>query len=230
MYQSQFIEQIFSFTKWETAGGRFGKIQKKYYPELNLVKQYNAEDIIDTLRFSERRNLFKQSMDELQEDKLFVSSVHGEAHILRVCILCFFLAEKLEIDDEEFKDVLETAKYHDIGRINEEADKRHGLRGAELMNRMNMSVSQEKLKIYQAVVAAHSLETEAFEDEWKRWGNTVQEIDRGRNMLEILKDADALDRFRLRDQSLRLSFLNKAISHQMVQGAYELFHFFPGRR
>lgn len=98
------------------------------------------------------------------------------------------------------------------------------------MNRMNMSVSQEKLKIYQAVVAAHSLETEAFEDEWKRWGNTVQEIDRGRNMLEILKDADALDRFRLRDQSLRLSFLNKAISHQMVQGAYELFHFFPGRR
>ena len=97
MYQSQFIEQIFSFTKWETAGGRFGKIQKKYYPELNLVKQYNAEDIIDTLRFSERRNLFKQSMDKLQEDKLFVSSVHGEAHILRVCILCFFLAEKLEI-------------------------------------------------------------------------------------------------------------------------------------
>lgn len=93
-----------------------------------MEKQYNAENIIDTLRFSERRNLFKQSMDKLQEDKLFVSSVHGEAHILRVCILCFFLAEKLEIDDEEFMDVLETAKYHDIGRINEEADKRHGLR------------------------------------------------------------------------------------------------------
>ena len=158
MYQSQFIERIFSFTKWETAGERFEKIQKKYYPELNLEKQYNAENIIDTLRFFFFCYLFKQSMDKLQEDKLFVSSVHGEAHILRVCILCFFLAEKLEIDDEEFMDVLETAKYHDIGRINEKADKRHGLRGAELMSRMNISVSQEKLKIYQAVVASHSLE------------------------------------------------------------------------
>ena len=59
----------------------------------------------------------------------------------------FFLAEKLEIDDEEFMDALETAKYHDTGRINEKADKRHGLRGAELMSRMNISVSQEKLKI-----------------------------------------------------------------------------------
>lgn len=230
MYQLQFINQIFSFTEWERAGGRFREIQKKYYPELNLKKQYNAENIIDTLRFSERRSLFQQSMDALQEDKLFVSSVHGEAHILRVCILCFFLAEKLGIDEEEFKDVLETAKYHDIGRINEETDKRHGQRGAELMGRMDISVSQEKLKIYQAVVAAHSLEKEAFEDEWKKWGNSDREMERGRNILEILKDADALDRFRLRDQSLRLSFLNKDISHQMVQGAYELFHFFPGHR
>lgn len=65
------------------------------------------------------------------------------------------------------------------------------------MSRMNISVSQEKLKIYQAVVASHSLENEAFEDEWKKWGNTVQKIDLGRDMLEILKDADALDRFRL---------------------------------
>lgn len=56
------------------------------------------------------------------------------------------------------------------------------------MSRMNISVSQEKLKIYQAVVAFHSLENEAFEDEWKKWGwgNTIQKIDLGRDMLEIL--------------------------------------------
>ena len=157
MYQSQFIKQIFEFAKWETAEGRFEKIQRKYYPELDLKKQYNARDIIDTLRFSERRSLFQQSMDELQEDRLFVSSVHGEAHILRVCILCFFLAEKLGIDDEEFRDVLETAKYHDIGRINDKADRQHGPRGAELMSRMDFPAGREKLKVYQAVIAAHSL-------------------------------------------------------------------------
>ena len=41
------------------------------------------------------------------------------------------------------------------------------------MSRTNILVSQEKLKIYQAVVAVHSLENKAFEDEWKKWGNIM---------------------------------------------------------
>ena len=61
------------------------------------------------------------------------------------------------------------------------------------MSRTNILVSQEKLKIYQAVVAVHSLENKAFEDEWKKWGNAVQKIDWGRDRLEILRDVDALD-------------------------------------
>ena len=159
---------------------------------------------------------------------MYASAVHGEDHILRVCILCFFLSEKLGISDKEFIDLLEIAKYHDIGRINDKADKGHGLRGAILIEQMNLPYGKEKLKKYQAVIASHSLRDEDFEEEWKRWGNKMKEINWGRNLLEILKDADALDRFRLRNQSLQLSFLHKDISLRAVQGAYEIYHLFPG--
>lgn len=227
MYQREFIKQVFNFQNWKISESRFEEIRKKYYSELDLAAQYNAKVIIDTLRFSGKKDLFLQSMNDLQEDKLYASAVHGEAHVLRVCILCFFLSEKLGLSEEELKDILEIAKYHDLGRINDEADKEHGSRGAILMEKMDFSWGKEKLRIYQAVIAAHSLGDEAFETEWKRWENQTGELIKGRNLLEILKDADALDRFRLRDQSLRLDFLHKDISFRTVQGAYELYHLFP---
>lgn len=228
MYQTKFLERIFSFKGWNITADRFKKIQKKYYLTLDMDVQYDAQAIINTLSFSRRKDLFIQSMNSLQEEKLYASAVHGEDHILRVCILCFFLSEKLGISDKEFIDLLEIAKYHDIGRINDKADKGHGLRGAILIEQMNLPYGKEKLKKYQAVIASHSLRDEDFEEEWKRWGNKMKEINWGRNLLEILKDADALDRFRLRNQSLQLSFLHKDISLRAVQGAYEIYHLFPG--
>ena len=182
MYQREFIKQVFNFQNWKISESRFEEIRKKYYSELDLAAQYNAKVIIDTLRFSGKKDLFLQSMN---------------------------------------------AKYHDLGRINDEADIEHGSRGAILMEKMDFSWGKEKLRIYQAVIAAHSLGDEAFETEWKRWENQTGELIKGRNLLEILKDADALDRFRLRDQSLRLDFLHKDISFRTVQGAYELYHLFP---
>lgn len=58
------------------------------------------------------------------------------------------------------------------------------------------------------------------------WTNSMDNINYGKMLLGIIKDADALDRFRLRDCSLRTEFLHNKESLHLVRAAYELYHLY----
>ena len=164
-------------------------------------------------------------MNLLVNSLLYKSQVHGEKHISRVCILAYYLACIKEFPLEIIRDVLEIAKYHDIGRINDGKDENHGLRGAILYSQYFRNTS-EKSNVYGAIITAHSLRDEVFEKVWLEWTNSMDNINYGKMLLGIIKDADALDRFRLRDCSLRTEFLHNKESLHLVRAAYELYHLY----
>lgn len=226
LLSSVFLRRVMDFNDWEWTEGKFTVVQQNYYPELSEIPQVNAVKIIQSIKQSRYLDLFVEAMNDLNEDELYKSSVHGKEHIYRVCLLAFYISVSEESPAILIKDVLETAKYHDIGRIDDREDKAHGKRGAYLLEERRTVSDMTVLHKYQAVISAHSLPDDQFDEEWTFWGNEDKENAYGRRVLNVLKDADALDRFRLRDGSLRTEFLRENLSLHMVKGAYELCHLF----
>lgn len=224
-FKHEFLERIFNMQIPKVDEKFYLTVRNKYYRHLMVISQYSAENIITGIKNSSNYTLFIEEMNLLENSLLYKSQVHGEKHVMRVCILACFLACLKELPVEIIRDVLEVAKYHDIGRINDGEESNHGFRGAMLYSQHFRQYSN-KTNIYGAIITAHSLRDEEFEKEWKQWDNPIDEIEYGKLLLGIIKDADALDRFRLRDCSLKTEFLHNKESLQLVRGAYELYHLY----
>lgn len=172
------------------------------------------------------RNVYPYTDIRLISNGILVTKMSDQLiQTIRVCILAYYLACIKEFPLEIIRDVLEIAKYHDIGRINDGKDENHGLRGAILYSQYFRNTS-EKSNVYGAIITAHSLRDEVFEKVWLEWTNSMDNINYGKMLLGIIKDADALDRFRLRDCSLRTEFLHNKESLHLVRAAYELYHLY----
>ena len=223
---SGFLRKIMNFNEWERIENKFADVQQYYYPELSKISQIGAREIIQDIKQNRFFNMFVKTMNDLNEDELFFSYIHGKEHIYRVCILAFFISLREEQPRGLIKDVLEVAKYHDIGRIDDTEDAFHGKRGAYILAKRRLFSDAAVLQKYQAVISAHSLPDDQFNKEWKFWGNKDQDKPTGSRILNILKDADALDRFRLSDFSLETRYLRENLSIHMIKGAYELCHLF----
>ena len=224
-FKNEFFEHIFNGQSKSVGEGFYLEVRDKYYPHLTEISQCSAEYLLSEIKRTSTYNLFIKEMNLLVNSLLYKSQVHGEKHISRVCILAYYLACIKEFPLEIIRDVLEIAKYHDIGRINDGKDENHGLRGAILYSQYFRNTS-EKSNVYGAIITAHSLRDEVFEKVWLEWTNSMDNINYGKMLLGIIKDADALDRFRLRDCSLRTEFLHNKESLYLVRAAYELYHLY----
>ena len=128
----------------------------------------------------------------IPEHYLTPHGIHGILHAHRV----LFLADKISrwyfLTDRE-KDILGLACcYHDIGRVNDWGDRRHGelsckkIIELKLLDRIELSSEDKKLIL--RLIEAHCIEDSAFV------GTKREKL-----LFKILKDADGLDRVRLHD-------------------------------
>ena len=60
--------------------------------------------------------------------------------------------------------------------------------------------------LLKTIVTCHSIDDEYFESVAKK--NNIEDIDRCRKMLNVLKDSDALDRIRLEDPYIKIDLMN----------------------
>lgn len=109
-------------------------------------------------------------------------SIHGFGHGLRVSVYCWiiiqYLGIKNQLTEAQTKEIILAALFHDVGRLNDNADPRHGKRSADWIKKnLEGGVSAEVL----TAVANHSLDQPE--------NSSVQ--------LKILQSADAVDRYRL---------------------------------
>lgn len=106
------------------------------------------------------------------------------------------------------------ALYHDIGRDDDMEDSDHGHRGAK---KILMHISDNKMDmIIPAVIHAHSLLDEEAYQIFRQYNIEKSQYARYSKILSIIKDADALDRFRLRPNSLNPEYFRIDFSKILI--------------
>jgi len=124
------------------------------------------------------------------------SSLHGVRHTQRVHIHVRRLARALSWDDTDAGLALQAALWHDIGRTDDGWDPGHGEDSARRARKKQLldvlSPADAALVVF--AIRLHCLPDDLGEEEARR----LAEQERGLRILWLLKDADGLDRVRLR--------------------------------
>lgn len=163
---------------------------------------------------------FNKLMKNLDIDKLYSSPIHGVDHNIRVAVFALIISAFEKIDLDDFRIIIECAKYHDIGRINDLEDITHGFMGARKIDFLESKYNSRELSYMRTVITVHSLPDDSF----KRIAllNDVDDMERCRKMFHILKDADGLDRARLEWPYIDIDYLRTFTAKRLIPFAYEL--------
>ena len=134
------------------------------------------------------------------------SDLHGPGHTARV--MCW--AAVLTRGSPWFDAVLWAAACHDLRRLDDGDDPRHGLRAGAWVRKKLPRMLQRPPQDLELI--ARACDWHVCPDRESEWDHPT---------LWLLKDADGLDRARLGD--LDLSFLRRPAARDLVDGAYALF-------
>ena len=183
------------------------------------VIPYDYKEFIKTIKQSKHYPLFQTLCNEIKIEYIYKSDVHGISHNERVALLSLFLAEKENLDETDTKIAILGALYHDIGRINDLVDDLHGTRSAKLVDKLNLTLDDESLKILKIAMTYHSLADNKFYENLESFNTNPS---RTIKAFEILKDADGLDRVRLGGGYLNLKYLRTQEAVKLTPVAFQL--------
>ena len=165
--------------------------------------------------------------NEIKQENINVDlKVHGQRHIKNVLLYSALIGQDVIKNKNDLKLILLAAKYHDIGRKTD-AYEEHAEPSADIaMEKLKDSCSVEELAIIKTIIQFHEIprnsycENEFFEAIARKNGIPDSEIINVREMAEVLKDADALDRTRFINRArLNHKFLKYDISKRLIKFA-----------
>lgn len=154
------------------------------------------------------------------------SYFHGPLHCARVLLYALIMGERLLKDDAQALTILaHAAVFHDSRRQDEWADTGHGARAARYYAEFCQNAGNDDLPYHpEAACLMH------FHDLNDRKGNThidehfAGDAGRVRLLFAIFKDADALDRLRFGDLSLKVSYLRTPEALSILNFAKKLIN------
>ena len=179
-----------------------------------------------------KNSMYGRIMDrailELDRGVLYKSEgFHGEDHITRTITLGAYVAKGERYSEEETKLLLLCCSYHDVGRSNDKRDDGHGPKAAEMImagrvTAMN-ELPDERKKIAAAAISVHSQSDTTAPMYEEKYG--IEDHELFMKMMRGLKDADNLDRVRIRD--LDTSHLRSDTANNGVAFAENLLKIIP---
>ncbi len=124
-------------------------------------------------------------------------TIHGVSHTVRVMFHAAEIADALSVATWERDAVVLAALWHDIGRTHDGGDYYHGAKSAGKVVGLGLHGDLGKTHVDHALYAVthHS----GDEGHGERAAGWFDDEDAALRIFRILKDADALDRVRLRD-------------------------------
>lgn len=212
LFKSEYLNNIFQKKVWIIENIYMIKIMQLYYCcyKKKIISHIFFMDVIKNTSFP----IFLNHVNKLNNKILYHSQVHGVKHILNVTFFSYLIACNENMDANDMDILLEAALYHDIGRIDDREDSDHGHRGAK---KILQQIPVDKIDVMiPAVIHAHSLLDEEAYQVFRQYNIEKSQYDRYSKLLSIIKDADALDRFRLRPNSLKPEYFRIDYSRNLI--------------
>ena len=177
----------------------------------------NEQDLIDKVVMFE---------NEINEEHINSKlKVHGPRHIKNVVLYSALIGQNIITDKKDLNLLLVAAKYHDIGRITD-AYESHASNSADIVKeKLAGKYSDGDLAIISTIIEFHEYPRDLENDNIfvniaRKNGVSDDLINKVRQMAEVLKDADALDRTRFINKArINPQFLKYNISKQLIEFA-----------
>lgn len=186
--------------------------QEDWVKTYDFYEDFTSSNYFDTLR---------KAYEDLNEDILFVSNIHGKDHIERVIFFAVLLSYAYELDDTDTNILVNAASLHDTRRVNDGWDIEHGKRAALDSIGYANGVDDSDKAILQGVIACHSCDDKLMEDTMKEFVEDESDMDRALRLAKFFKDADGLDRVRI--NHLDPAYLRNSYSKDLVDFSYEFY-------
>lgn len=169
-----------------------------------IMKEY-----IDNLK-NFNKEKFLKILNDIDKEQLYDSPIHGLYHSEKVLLFSYLIGKHYNLNEQDMRIICDAAKYHDIGRTGEAENKWHGNNSSEKIDLVIKYDDEYEQALLKAIMNEHSRpDNEAdksfddyfwsFEDEDHYYSEEkIAEYKKRYDFLyKVLKDADALDRFRL---------------------------------
>ena len=193
------------------------------YPEnriLSLLEQGDwGEDtsLIQGLKQWELYPLLIETYRTMDEGALYKSRVHGSGHIHRVLLFAALISWQEALAEEDVRQFFRAAAYHDVGRTFDGLDLYHGARSALRLEELT-GLAGEDLVELKAAVTAHAHPDDDMVSILKSF--QPRDYPRTVELTCLLKDADNLDRVRLKD--LDAKYMRHQAAKELVPFAWRL--------
>lgn len=190
-----------------------------------LGAQLSAFDVATALTDSGLSSSIVMYENEIKEENVNGRlKVHGQRHIKNVLLYSSLIGQTVVQDKHDLELIMLSAKYHDIGRKTD-AHEEHAEASAKIaIEKLKEKCSPDDLSIISTIIEFHEIPRnihnvdEIFLKIAKKNDVPNEQISKVRQMAEVLKDADALDRTRFIDKArLNPDYLQYGISKQLIR-------------
>jgi len=148
--------------------------------------------------------------------------IHALSHTKRVLLLSLIISYLEKYSEEDSNLLCLAAVYHDIGRINDGYDPNHGIASYEkLINKKLLELADhQEQEILKFLIHNHAIPDQSAYKKLNYYKLT--DVDRTLRLYDAFKDADGLDRVRIKD--LNPEYLRTASAHRLLLAAHQLYN------
>ena len=205
-----------SFNMSDLLNKKFDSSYYTYRPD-----QIDLETALKIINDSKLKDYFINNAMNINGSIYPDSDYHGKTHAERVCLYAYLIASYIGLPSEQIKNVVIASLLHDIGRKSENDKSSHGKWAIDKLDELAIFTdTQESRNIIKFLIEAHSIERDNLKVIDLLYKYNIEDINPCLKLLNVLMDADALDRKRFtvfKDNGMRLedSYLRIPISHNL---------------
>ena len=203
---------------------QYYKNDYRYLNDFFKAEQIPSDKIINFIIENDMIDILTAIEKEIYKEEINASmKAHGQRHILNVVLFSMILGLNL-LEKKDLILLLVAAKYHDVGRTEENKQDHAFFSSLKAKESLKMSLASDDLGIVLTAIEFHEISRNSIDEEYifnniaERNGVSIEKFKRARLISELLKDADALDRTRFVNRArLDNRYLKFDISKKLIK-------------